>query len=74
MQSVDWSFVLGVSGVPPGNGESSRKKCAEVLVSDAVPFDRVRQVFVRTNDCARAAAALDARYEPLLVVDPKWYF
>lgn len=74
MQSVDWSFVLGVSGVPPGNGESSRKKCAEVLVPDAVPFDRVRQVFVRTNDCARAAVALDARYESLLVVDPKWYF
>ena len=74
MQHVDWSFVLGMSGWPPGDRESSRKKCAEVLVPDAVPFDRVRQVFVRTNDCARAAATLDARYEDLLVVDPKWYF
>ena len=74
MQSVNWSFVLGMGGWPPGDHESSRKKCAEVLVPDSVPFDRLRQVFVRTYDCALAVAALDARYERLLVVDPKWYF
>lgn len=74
MQYVDWSFVLERGGWPSGDDESKRKKCAEVLVPDAVPFDRVRQVFVRTNECARAAVALDARYERLVVVDPKWYF
>ena len=74
MQHVDWSFVLRMGGWPSGDHESSRKKCAEVLVPDAVPFDHVRQVFVRTNACARAVVALDARYERLVVVDSKWYF
>ena len=61
-------------GLPPERRPSLAARIAPKCSPRRRAFDRVRQVLARTKGCACAAAASDARYERLLVIDPEWYF
>lgn len=47
LAKLDWDCIHGEYWKDSEDGK--RKRCAEILVPDAIPFDEVRRVFVRTD-------------------------
>lgn len=75
IDQVDWELVRAErwDRTPEGPDEGRRKRCAEVLVPDAVPARFIRQIAVRTEEI-RAAVAGSIGTEISVVVQPELYF
>lgn len=75
IDKVDWERVRAERWEvdPKGPAEGRRKRCAEVLVPDAVPARFIRQIAVRTEEI-RAAVAGSIGPEISVVVRPELYF
>lgn len=72
---VDWERVRAERWEvdPKGPAEGRRKRCAEVLVPEAVPARFIRQIAVRTEEI-RAAVADSIGPEISVVVQSELYF
>ena len=71
IDQVDWQCVRAERW--DGIDDGRRKRCAEVLVPDAVPARLIRQIAVRTEEI-RAAVAGSIGPEISVVVQPELYF
>ncbi len=77
LDEVDWNIMhANFWRDTDEDGDRKRRRQAEFLVYDSVPFSAVRVIWVCDDDArTRVAAALeDSRFEPAICIRKDWYY
>jgi hypothetical protein len=77
LDKIDWSIMKATYwNDNDGTGERPRKRQAEFLVYQKLPWDLITEVGVRDQAMAdRVAQVIDgASHRPKVIVRPAWYY
>lgn len=71
LDKLDWDCIWAPDWTKFEDGR--RKRCAEVLVPELIPFNAVRRIVVQNEDARAAARAATSSHIDILV-EPEWFF
>ena len=69
LDSLDWKCIRADYWTEFEHGK--RKRSAEVLVPNSIPFDYVQRIVLRTNDVEKS---LHSKLRSKTEIKPRWYF
>ena len=71
LEGLDWECIRAKWWSDFEDGK--RKRCAEVLVPEQIPFLHVQKIIIRTED-ARSRVYETIGEKKIVELQPRWYF